>query len=97
MALGVYDALMEQGVRVPEDMALVGFNDIEFASLRMVGLSTISQKKYTLGSMAVRRLMERIEGDKAGREWILEPELIIRRSCGYTLGSIEQDKEKREA
>jgi LacI family transcriptional regulator len=97
MALGVYDALMEHGVRVPEDMALLGFNDIEFASLNMVGLSTISQKKYTLGSMAVRRLMERIEGAQAGREWILEPELIIRRSCGYTLGTIQQDKEKREA
>jgi len=85
MALGVYDALMEHGVRVPEDMALLGFNDIEFASLNMVGLSTISQKKYTLGSMAVRRLMERIEGAQAGREWILEPELIIRKSCGYLI------------
>jgi LacI family transcriptional regulator len=98
MALGVYDALMEQGVRVPEDVALMGFNDIEFAALKMVDLSTISQKKYTLGSMAVRRLMERIEGDQAGREWILEPELIIRRSCGYTLrtiGTIEHDKEKK--
>ena len=85
MAFGVYDALMEQGIRVPEDMALMGFNDIELASLKMIGLSTISQKKYTLGSMAVRRLMERIEGAPAGREWILEPELIIRKSCGYTL------------
>jgi LacI family transcriptional regulator len=98
MAFGVYDALMEQGVRVPEDMALMGFNDIELASLKMVGLSTISQKKYTLGSMAVRRLMERIEGAQPGTEWILEPELIIRKSCGYTLRTIrtiEQDKEKR--
>ena len=83
MALGVYDALLGQGVRVPEDMALLGFNDIEFASLKMVGLSTISQKKYILGSMAVRRLIEKIEGDKAVLEWILQPELIIRRSCGH--------------
>jgi DNA-binding LacI/PurR family transcriptional regulator len=99
MAFGVYDALMEKGIRVPEDMALLGFNDIELASLKMVGLSTISQKKYTLGSMAVRRLMERIEGAQPGREWILEPELIIRKSCGYTLrtiGTIEQEREKRE-
>jgi LacI family transcriptional regulator len=95
MAFGVYDALMEQGVRVPEDMALVGFNDIEFASLKMVGLSTISQQKYTLGFMAVHRLMERIEGAHPGREWILEPELIIRKSCGYFLRTEAQ--EKREA
>jgi DNA-binding LacI/PurR family transcriptional regulator len=100
MAFGVYDALMEQGIRVPEEMALIGFNDIELASLKMVGLSTISQKKYTLGSMAVRRLMERIEGAQAGREWILEPELIIRKSCGYSLkttGTIEPDKGERQA
>ena len=57
MALGVYDALLEKGVRVPEDVALLGFNDIEFASLGMVGLSTVSQKKYSMGAMAVRRLM----------------------------------------
>jgi LacI family transcriptional regulator len=83
MALGVYDALMQHGVRVPDDIALVGFNDIEFASLQMVSLTTISQKKYVLGFMAVRRLMQRIAGEQAGLEWILEPELIIRRSCGY--------------
>ncbi|RLB08119.1 MAG: LacI family transcriptional regulator [Deltaproteobacteria bacterium] len=92
MALGVYDALLEEGVRVPEDMALLGFNDIEFASLHMVGLSTVSQKKYTLGSMAVRRLMERIEGDQAGREYILEPELIIRRSCGFKVRGYRENK-----
>lgn len=85
MALGVYDALIERGVKVPEDMALIGFNDIEFASLRMVGLTTISQKKYTLGAMAVRLLIERIEGGNGGREEVLEPELVIRKSCGYTL------------
>ncbi|MBW2038957.1 MAG: LacI family DNA-binding transcriptional regulator [Deltaproteobacteria bacterium] len=88
MALGVYDALLEKGVKVPEDVALLGFNDIEFASLRMVGLSTVSQKKYSLGSMAVRRLMQRIEGDQVGLEQVLEPELIIRSSCGYKGGDI---------
>lgn len=98
MAMGVYDALMEQGVRVPEDMALVGCNDIEFASHKMVSLSTISQKKYTLGSMAVRRLIERIEGAAVGRECILEPELIIRRSCGYLIrGYSDQLRQTREA
>jgi len=98
MALGVYDALTEQGVRVPDEMALVGFNDIEFASHKMVSLSTISQKKYTLGSMAVRRLIERIEGATAGMEWILEPELIIRRSCGYLIrGYSDQSRQTRKA
>jgi LacI family transcriptional regulator len=95
MAFGVYDALTEQGIRVPEDMALMGFNDIELASLKMVGLSTISQKKYTLGSMAVRRLMERIEGAEAGREWVLEPELVIRKSCGYTLKETIRTEERK--
>ena len=83
MALGVYDALMERGVSIPETVSLMGFNDIEFSSLQVVGLTTISQKNYLLGSMAVQRLVDRVEGAKAGVEYVLEPELIVRKTCGH--------------
>jgi hypothetical protein len=39
-------------------------------------------------------IQERIEGDQGGRGWILEPDLIIRRSCGSTVRSVEQDNQK---
>jgi len=85
MALGVYDALLKRKVKVPEDISVIGFNDIEFASSDMVSLSTISQKKHVLGSMAVRRLIDRIEGAAPGMQQILEPELIVRRSSDYVV------------
>ena len=83
MALGAYDALLEMGLRVPEDVALVGFNDVEFSSLRMIGLTTVSQKTYFMGQTAVRLLGARIRGEGKVREVIFSPELVIRRSCGY--------------
>jgi LacI family transcriptional regulator len=85
MALGTYQAIVEEGRRIPEDMALVGFNDIEFTSMKGIELTTIGQKKYEMGAMAVKTLVERIEGKKTGPsvETILEPELIIRKTCGF--------------
>jgi LacI family transcriptional regulator len=85
MALGTYQALMEGAIKVPEEIALIGFNDIEFTSMKGIELTTIGQKKYEMGALAVKTLVERIEGRKGGppEEIILEPELIIRKTCGF--------------
>jgi LacI family transcriptional regulator len=87
MALGAYEAVLDSGLRVPEDIALIGFNDITFSAMKGIELTTIGQKKYEMGSIAVHILIDKIEGrdgDKA-RRITLEPELIVRRSCGYHL------------
>lgn len=79
--LGVMRAAKEAGLRIPEDLALVGFDDIEFA--KFVGLTTMRQPIADMGRMAVTRLLDRIQGTVTGefhRE--LEAELIIRESCG---------------
>jgi LacI family transcriptional regulator len=85
MALGTYQAIVEEGVKIPEEIALIGFNDIEFTSMKGVELTTIGQKKYEMGALAVKTLVERIEGRKVGpsKEIVLEPELIIRKTCGF--------------
>ncbi len=85
MALGTYQAIVEEGMKVPEDLALIGFNDIEFTSMKGIELTTIGQKKYEMGALAVKTLVERIEGRKVGpsKEIVLEPELIIRKTCGF--------------
>jgi len=85
MALGTYQAIVEEGMKVPEDIALIGFNDIEFTSMKGIELTTIGQKKYEMGALAVKTLVERIEGRKVGpsKEIVLEPELIIRKTCGF--------------
>ena len=87
MALGVYEAIVNEGVKIPEEMSLVGFNDIEFSATKGIELTTIGQKKYEMGATAVKMLVERIERKKveSSREVILEPELIIRKSCGFHL------------
>jgi DNA-binding LacI/PurR family transcriptional regulator len=87
MALGTYQAIVEEGVKIPEDIALVGFNDIEFTSTKGIELTTVGQKKYEMGALAVKTLVERVEGGKVGppKEIILEPELIIRKTCGFLL------------
>src|SRR4030043_1156483 len=87
MALGTYQAIIEEGQRIPEDIALIGFNDIEFTAIKGVELTTIGQKKYEMGALAVKTLVEKIEEKRLepSEEMILEPELIIRRTCGFHL------------
>ena len=73
------------GLAVPEDLAVIGFDDIPFASFPEVQLSTIGQPKYEMGKTAVEMLIADIEaglsvGGANGRRVILEPELIVRRS-----------------
>ncbi|MFB3887017.1 MAG: LacI family DNA-binding transcriptional regulator [Thermodesulfobacteriota bacterium] len=88
MALGAYQAIVEEGMRVPEDMALIGFNDIEFTAMKGIELTTIGQKKFEMGALAVRILVEKIERNEVrpfGKEILLKPELIIRKSCGFHL------------
>ena len=64
---------------------MIGFNDIEFTSMKGIELTTIGQKKYEMGAVAVKTLVERIEERETGpsKEIILEPELIIRKTCGF--------------
>ena len=87
MAMGALEAILDAGLKVPEDIALMGFNDIEITSLKAIELTTIGQKKYEMGSIAVHTLIERIEGEgrDTARQITLEPDLIIRKSCGYHL------------
>ncbi len=84
MALGVREAIFDAGLRIPEDIALIGFDDIAASSLRGIELTTISQKKYEMGTMAVEILCNRIEDSSAPtRQICLPPEIVVRKSCGY--------------
>lgn len=83
MALGALEALAEAGLRVPADMAVVGFDDVELASYWGIRLTTMSQRIYEMGRLALDLLMERIEKRRReSRAIILQPQLVIRGSCG---------------
>ncbi|HID57153.1 TPA: LacI family transcriptional regulator [Candidatus Poribacteria bacterium] len=81
VALGVLRALREEGLRVPEDVALVGYDDVDFASYLMPPLSTVRIPKEELGRVSLDLLCKRIRGElDEPAEVKLDVELIVRDS-----------------
>lgn len=82
MAIGAITAIRSRGLRVPEDISVVGFDDIFLSSLPMVQLTTIRVPKRELGAEAARVLVERIGGARGDSscEVVLPAELIERQT-----------------
>ncbi|HEX7454019.1 MAG TPA: substrate-binding domain-containing protein, partial [Polyangiaceae bacterium] len=81
MALGVLEALAERKIRVPDDVAVVGFDDIEEARFTSPPLTTVRQPLYEQGREAVRLLLSEVYGGARSEPVTLHTELIARRSC----------------
>ena len=84
MAIGALCALREQGVRVPEDMAVVGFDDIPLARFVSPPLTTISVDIAELGRRAFDLFLEAasVREDEMPRPEVVPTRLVIRESCG---------------
>ncbi|MFC4224067.1 LacI family DNA-binding transcriptional regulator [Lysinibacter cavernae] len=82
LALGVLQALVMMGeVRIPQDIALIGYDDIAFAESAVVPLSSIRQPSELIGLTAVDLLMrEAADGEQAHEHIVFQPELVIRES-----------------
>jgi LacI family transcriptional regulator len=90
MALGAFEAIWEAGLRIPNDVALVGFNNVATTALRSIEITTVSQNKQEMGRLGVKRLVDKIEknrGYKKPYHVVLEPRLIVRKSCGFSAAS----------
>jgi len=84
IALGVLLAAEEAGVRVPDDLAVTGWDDVMAAKYARPALTTVRQPMRELGARAARALDQRIGGGRAGPEHELLPtELVVRNSCGH--------------
>ena len=81
IAIGVLQACVELGLRVPDDVAVVGYDDILLASLVTPSLTTLRVSKYAVGASAARMLFDRIQGHVQPSELIIEPELVLRASA----------------
>ena len=81
-AIGASYAIREAGLKVPDDIAIVGFDDLFIAAIAEVPLTTIAQPKYELGVIAGQKLLAMMDGKKVESE-ILEPKLRVRYSCGH--------------
>jgi DNA-binding LacI/PurR family transcriptional regulator len=82
VALGVMKGLLDAGLQIPRDIALVGFDDIERAQYADVPLTTVHQPTEEIGAKAVEILIERIEGKTPSVKTILPSSLVVRESCG---------------
>jgi LacI family transcriptional regulator len=82
LALGVMRALLKRGVSIPRDMALVGYDDVEFASVLATPLTSIRQPKYELGRAAAELLLDEANNPTSHehKHIIFQPELIVRES-----------------
>jgi LacI family transcriptional regulator len=82
VAVGALQACVDLGRRVPDDIAIVGFDDIPLAALVTPPLTTCRVHRYELGKQAMRSLIDRIDGHADQRtEALLRPELVIRASA----------------
>jgi LacI family transcriptional regulator len=83
MADGATQAIHEAGLRVPDDIALVGFDDLPYASQMSPQLTTVRQPIQQKGAYAVNILLDMIEGVAESAQHVLLPtQLVIRESCG---------------
>lgn len=81
VALGVMRAAIEAGWHIPDDLAIVGGDDILMASQVAPALTTFRVPKYKMGTMAAKLLLKHMEGDTKNYEYLYEEELIVRESA----------------
>jgi len=88
MIISALQAINRVGLRCPEDIALVGFDDFEWAAVMYPRLTTVCQPTYEIGQKAAQLLFERLEKRDAPTQVVrLQPQLIIRESSGAPLQS----------
>jgi len=85
MAIGAIDAFRTEGLSIPEDISVIGYDNIRMASLIEPKLTTVSWPVYKMGLISARILIDEIEteNDSVTQNIFLRPKLKIRKSCGH--------------
>lgn len=82
MACAFLSSLQRQGLRAPDDVSVIGFDDIELATHLVPALTTVRQPRRELGQQAARVVLDRITGRQVGPMTVLEPRLMLRETTG---------------
>lgn len=85
-AIGLLTKMWESGVRVPEELSVVGYDNVFMASLAPVGLTTVDQSGFEMGATAARLLLERIQGRQESVSTLAPPRLVVRKTTGPNAG-----------
>jgi DNA-binding LacI/PurR family transcriptional regulator len=97
-AIGAMRAFREAGLRVPEDVSVVGFDDIEGAAYQNPGLTTVQQPLRQMGDLAARTLLKRLAGeDSLPHTLTVEPQLVIRGSTAPPQGAAAGKRNRGQA
>lgn len=81
MALGALHGFSSRGIRVPEDVSIVGFDDLPESKHYLPPLTTVGQEFRGIGELAVRRLVAAIDGDATESHELIAPKLVVRESA----------------
>lgn len=87
-ALGFEQAVLAGGLKVPDDVAIIGFDDIERDLDAPVPLTTVHQPTTRVGTVAIETLINRIEGVDTETRILLKPRIVVRESCGAESAAI---------
>lgn len=83
VALGAMKAVREKGLKIPEHISIIGYDDIFLSAYLDPPLTTVAQPKYMMGKLAMDMLWQLINGRKLYNHFVrLKPELVVRSSCG---------------
>ncbi len=90
MTFGVYTELQERGIRIPDDIAVTGFDDQDWTNFQNPPLTTVRQSGYEQGCNAMKILLAMLQGEDVPAEVYLPTELVIRHSCGCFSETVRQ-------
>jgi LacI family transcriptional regulator len=96
-AIGAMRAFLDAGLRIPEDVSVVGFDDIQSAAFQNPSLTTVRQPLREMGAIAARTLLGRLAGERSTTPVMVEPELVVRGSTGPCRARVRAPQRARRA
>ena len=82
MAVGAYNAILSSGLKIPDDMSVVGFSGSPLSKAVYPPLSTVSQYARETGSAAAGIMLQKLRGEETKERVVFQPTLVKRASCG---------------
>ncbi|WZL71598.1 LacI family DNA-binding transcriptional regulator [Clostridiaceae bacterium 35-E11] len=85
MAIGAINCLLDNGYKVPDDVSVVGFNDIKLASIYRPNLTTIHQPLYDIGAVAIRMIVKKINNEEIDSDIVILPHKLVERKSSQKI------------